>query len=413
MKRVPKKWLDYTAWTVEQHAEHLRTDPTYLAYFAKFNAESVEKFITEYASKKHNSYTTEAFFKQSYESYKTYFLSHADRYIDQILQKKLFNLQCQWRACLIELPLVDIIDDFEYWSLDNCIRACPFIPPITEDEIDLCIRFLLEDMDFGHCNNAYIEDFFQDYDKFKNQLFVDEHEGTPEAEAVSRRSCAEMPNLYHFFDTFQGTTHLINLPNIRGEKERPFEDKGQSLRYEEREKELKEKGMYKEPKRPNLDAEGRPLTDADKPSLYTHNADEFIEQAEDERTKDMLKAYEHYKKRNHNLNYDGLDEDIEVLKEFDEPIPIDALSDWRIAVRLAAARFRQKKAAEMLPYAYDSYLLEFDEGEDVEQIIAQRVAHVKYNNQYNIYDQLLRCKKEFLNGREALTGKRDFDYLND
>ncbi len=411
MKRTPKKWIDYTDWTVEQHMEHLRTEPAYLAYYAKFNPDSIEAFIKEYAYRKHMDYQSEAFYKERYESYQTRFLHHAERYLEQILQKKLFNLQCQWRAGIIDLPLVDIIADFDYWSSN--IRACPFIPPITEAEIDLCIRFLHEKIDWSNCNDCYVEDIFQDYDRFKNQLFVDAHEGSPEAEALLGYDCVEMPDLYTFFDTFQGTTDLINLPNIRGEKEKEYAAKGWRIGYEERVAESKANGTYKPHKSEELDEEGNPVPYVHVPDLAAYNASKFIEAVEDERTKDMHRAYDHYRKRNHDLNYEGLEEDLEVLKEFDEPIPIEAYSDWRIAVRLAAYRFRQKKAAEMLPYVYDSYLLEFDDEEDVDKIIAQRVERVQFDNKYNIYTRLLYEKKEFLDGREALTGKRDFDYLND
>ncbi len=413
MKRTPKKWLDYTNWTVEQHIEHLRTNPDYLAYYAKFNPDSIEKFITDYAKRKHNDYTRETFYEEHYESYQMRFYHHAERYLEQILQKKLFNLQCQWRACLIELPLVDIIPDFDYWSSSENIRSCPFIPPITEAEIDLCIRFLNEKIDWGNCNDCYMEDVWQDYDRFKNQLFYDDHEGEPEAEALSGWDCVELPDLYQFFDIYQGTTHLINLPNIRGEKEEEYRRKGSNISYEARVAESKANGTYKPHKSEELDEEGNPIPYVYVPDLDSWDVDKFIEAVEDERTKALYKAYEHYRGRNRDLNYEGLDEDLKVLKEFDEPIPIDAYSDWRIAVRMAAYRFRQKKAAEMLPYVYDTYLLEFDEEMDVDKIIDERVAHVQFNDTYSTYSHLLYYKNEFLDGREALTGKRDFDYLND
>jgi hypothetical protein len=410
MKRTPRKFVDYTDWTVEQHIEHLSTESSYQPFYAQYNSESVERFIKEHAKQKHSLYQKEDYYKEKLESFQTRFLNHAERYIDQILQKKLFNLQCRWRAGQIELPFVDIREDFDYW--ESNIRACPFIPPITEAEIDLCIRFLLEKIDWGHCNNAYIGDVWQDYEKFKNQLFVDEHEGTPEAEALTGYYCEELPDLYLFFDTYQGTGNLINLPDIRGEIEKVFASEGGKLEYDERVAESKANGTYKEYVPPKYDEEGKPLTDADKPDIYSRESDEFLKQYEDERTKSLYKAHDHHRKYDQDLNYDGLDDDLEVLQEFDEPIPIEACSDWRIAVRIAAARYRQKKAAEMLPYAYDTYLLEFDD-EDVDKIIEQRVAHFQYVEKYNTYQHLLYYKEVFLKGREALTGKQDFDYLND
>lgn len=405
MKRTPNKWVDYSDWTIEQHREYLRTEPNYLNYFAQFDPESVERFINDYGKSKYYKYEREEYYKSRYEAYQTHFLSHAERYLEQILQKKLFNLQCLWRADQIELPLVDISDDFVYWS--NNIRACPFIPPITEEEIDLCIRFLKEDIDWGHCNNPYAEDIWQDYEEFKNQLFIDENQGTPEAEEL-RFYATEMPQLYLFFDTYQGTTHLLRLPDIRGKKERVYKDEGRNIAYEERVAVLKAENKIKVDENGNIVHKTTAL-----PILYSSDEAKFIEAAEDERTKDLFKAYEHDRQSNHDLNYEGLEDDLETLKEFDEPIPIEAYSDWRFAVRMATYRFRQKKAAEMLPYVYDSYLLEFDDETDTDKIIAQRVARVQFSDKYGIYKHLLYKKNEFLNGREALTGKRDFDYMND
>ena len=269
MKKRPKKRVDYTGWTIEQHKEYLRTEEVYLEYYKAFNPDSIEEFIEKYAYDKHYLYGRESWYMDRYESYQTRFLSLADDYIDMILQKKLFNLQCQWRACLVELPLIDIISDFDYWSSHSVIRSCPFIPPITEAEIDLCVRFLKEKIDWSLDRYGY-DYLYQTYDRFKNQLFYDEHEGEPEAEALSGWDCVEMPGLYHFFDTFQGTTGLINLPNIRGEKEKEYINKGSELAYEERVAAMKAAGTYKTHKWEELDEDGKPKYPY-LPDLYAFN----------------------------------------------------------------------------------------------------------------------------------------------
>lgn len=413
MKERPKKnRVDYTGWTIEQHKEYLRTEEVYLNYYSQYDPDSIEEFISQYANEKHRLYGNEAFYVDRYESHQTEFLSLADDYIDKILQKKLFNLQCQWRACLVELPFIDIIADFDYWSSYTVIRSCPFIPPITEEEIELCTRYLKEKIDWS-LDRYGDEEHYQTYDRFKNQLFYDEHEGEPEAEALSGWDCVEMPGLYRYFDTYQGTSGLINLPNIRGEKEKEYIKKGSQLAYEERVAAMKAAGTYKTHKWEETDEDGNPIPYIYIPSLSAYNPSQFIEATEDERTKTLFKAYAHSRKLGMNLNYDGMDDDLDFLQAHDEPIRIDAHDDWRIAIRLATYRFKQNKAAEMLPYAYDSYLLEFDDEMDVNEIIANRVANFQYpkEDKYNLHERLMYEKEEFLNGREALTGRRDFDYL--
>jgi hypothetical protein len=406
MKRAPKKWIDYTGWTVEQHKAYLRTEEAYLTYYKQFNPDSVEDFIRGYASSKHTMLGSEEHYRYMFDKPKTRFMDLADRYINHILQKKLFNLQCQWRACLVELPLVDFRGDFDYW--ESNIRSCPFLPLITQEDIDLCIRFLHERYDDSH--NNYIETVWQDYEGFKNQIFFDDQEEEDErnVKLPYRGSCIALPELYDFFDTYQGTTHLLNLPDIRGRKEEPFREKGWWDGYNKR---VAEHKAEKEQKAAEAAATGGDNQVPSLPNLVWYKPQAFIEAVEDEHTQEVYKMSNYANKPINYYNYDGLEDDLKLLQEFDEEIPIEAHKDWRSAILLAVYRFKQKKAAEMLPYAYDSYMLEFDEDEDIDTRIARRVANHQYENKYSTYDHLVYYKEEFLDGREALTGKRDFNYL--
>ncbi len=415
MKRAPKRWIDYTDWTVEQHEDYLRTEEAYLTYYAQFNPDSVDGFIKSYASSKYFMFSSEDYYKRMFEGYKTRFIDLADDYIDYILQKKLFNLQCQWRACLVELPLIDYTGDFDYW--ESHIRSCPFIPPITQEDIDLCVRFLHEKFDDSH--NNYIEKVWQDYEGFKNQIFLDDQEEEDEDKVKLPYSARgiDLPELYAFFDTYQGTTHLLNLPDIRGQKEKPFKDKGRRLAYDVRvaenaAKKAQEAAAQLEAAR-LLAAEGNAEMPPPLPSLGYYSREKFIAAVEDEHTQEVYKMSNYSNKPLNYLNYDGLEDDLKLLQEFYEEIPIEANSDWRAAIQLAVYRFKQRKAAEMLPYAYDSYLLEFDEAEDIDAMIARRVANHDFKDEDNLYsfNQHQYYKEEFLDGREALAGKRDFNYL--
>jgi hypothetical protein len=105
---------------------------------------------------------------------------------------------------------------------------------------------------------------------------------------------------------------------------------------------------------------------------------------------------------------------VNFLREFDEPIPIEANDTWKGGIICAVKKFKQKKAAEMLAYAYDTYLMEFDEDLPLDQLIAQRVERYKYPEVEEGEDLIVwrinLHKNRILNGREALDGKRDFDY---
>jgi hypothetical protein len=109
---------DYTDWTKEDFAEDLR----YQAYFDDYSAESVADFILKYADDKYGWHSNKKRIYSSADYRRTQFLSDAERFLEYILQKKLFNLQCLWRADLIDLPLVECSYDFNYFGNDilNC-----------------------------------------------------------------------------------------------------------------------------------------------------------------------------------------------------------------------------------------------------------------------------------------------------
>ena len=212
MRKPRHEPIDYSTWTLEQFTEELKTKQEYLDYFEKFDPNSIDAFIDEYAPKKYQMFQNQESYKSGTEYFKSRFINLADEYIDMILQKKLFNLQCEWRAGLIQLPLVRICKDFEYWS--RHIRACPFIPIVTPEEIDLCISFLKEEYD-EYADAIIIGNKWQYYELFKYGESQEE-DNNEDAEEVSTTS---MPPLYQYFDLYQNTAGLINLPDVRGEKE--------------------------------------------------------------------------------------------------------------------------------------------------------------------------------------------------
>ena len=62
--------------------------------------------------------------------------------LGNIQQKKLFDKQCQWRAETFTHPAIETTSDFNYWEKN--ILNCPFIDPITEEDVALYIEFLQE-----------------------------------------------------------------------------------------------------------------------------------------------------------------------------------------------------------------------------------------------------------------------------
>ena len=63
--------------------------------------------------------------------------------LKEILQKKLFDMQCLWRAEKIIIPEINVSSDFRYWEAN--IFNCPFIEPVTENEIEIILKHLTKE----------------------------------------------------------------------------------------------------------------------------------------------------------------------------------------------------------------------------------------------------------------------------
>jgi hypothetical protein len=415
MKREPMKRMDYTDWTVEQHAEYLKAHPAYQAYFANYSKTTVDYFISSYADVKHAMLADKARHKADYEEHRTIFMRLADDFIDIILQKKLFNLQCRWRAGEMDLPHVLSTHDFSFW--EHNIRSCPIIPPITEDEIDICIRFLTENIDYETPDWDDCGWEWQDYETFKMMMgFFDEEEeeNTANTEGYENDDDdddeddepyidedGEYPAIYKFFDKHQNTRFLMASRDVRTPKQERYMDETRRLYREREEAAAKANGTWREPD-PVLRQEE--MDHFRQPGLL--NAAEFVEAVEDGDTKEAYR----YKMYWQNIFSEWHTEDfVEFLTQFNEPIAIEVHEDWRKAVELTARRFRQKKIVEMLPYAFAAYSLEFDEEQTPETLVAEKVARYVHDPGKDYFGILLHARGMLLDGRESLDGVRDLN----
>ncbi len=79
-----------------------------------------------------------------YESSLEYLLHQHDKaarkFLWTIQHQKLFDLECQWRAELVDVPGARITADFEDWH--QCIEQCGAVPAVSADELALLDAFL-------------------------------------------------------------------------------------------------------------------------------------------------------------------------------------------------------------------------------------------------------------------------------
>lgn len=361
MKRQSRDFRDYTGWTQEDFANDLRTNPRYQAFYKDYNPESIERFIESYASSKHHVYVMKSYYYKDAEHQQAQFLSSAERFLTIILQKKLFNLQCLWRSKQIDLPGIEYTKDFCYF--EKHIWDCPYIEPITEEEIELATRFLLEEDDD---TDEYFEEW-QNYEGFK--IWDNEDDEDDKNDIMKSfnhdyyTDAMPIPAFYIYYDNYFKTGHLLNLPDLRWESEKYYHDavREENVRLHALET------ANQPPKKPYV------------PDLWAYGEDsrKFIEACEDQTTKELFELKE--KQVSFRID-DGENEDLKFLIELHskgENIALVPHTNWYDAISETANLVRRKKTAEMLPYAYEAYMFEFED-QDIPALMAERLARFKF-----------------------------------
>ncbi|MBI4931226.1 MAG: hypothetical protein HY841_10725 [Bacteroidetes bacterium] len=350
----------------------LRTNPRYKPFFEKFNSRSVEDFIGDYPADKIRWLEHGSWMFERDEKHKLHYYTKAEHCFFEIQQKKLFDLQCKWRAEQIKLDGVEICYDFDYW--EHHIHNCPFLPAVTMEEVEIYIQYL-------HSNNVEMDEWFggfldtqwQDYENIKEEYQQDE-------------DTFYMPEWYDFHNSRTGMGILLTLPNIRGEKE----DFYLNLHHKP--------GMEKSKEREAAKSE-----DEKKPSLRSHGEtlEEFISQFEARHVRNCYNAY-HHKGRKYIDDDDELKEAIETLLNAEKEITISFGMDWREAILETAKRYDADVIAELLPRAHEEYLQKTELGFITEDMEAE--PHPSKDSTRGIW------MENILHGRELNAEPRNLNF---
>jgi hypothetical protein len=244
--------------------------------------------------------------------------NRADASIWLIQQRKLFELQCKWRAGKIDLPDVHTTWDFEYWS--DLIQRCPLIPPITQEEYDLYHGYVLSE-DYDDCERYGAR--WQTYDVLK--LWDEEEDEEDDS----------YPAWYSYWERFKGESDWRLLPDIRGQKEHEY--------WRLANKELFEKAskVTVPDKRPYL------------ATWFFEERENFFKTCEP----DLLRHFYAYEREaDWEDAEDRLRQAIWTLLDFDEPLPMEYNDDWREGIFSAARRADQIRLAKACDAAFKDYL---------------------------------------------------------
>ena len=372
------------AWFTEQHAagrfaEWLEGHQVNVSW-------SVESFAKSYGTAYANHRAYGSSFAGWLDEQSLQYREAAVRLLWQIQRKKLFDLQCRWRAGQVTIPDVSIIEDFEYW--DGRLHRCPFLPPITDEEFAL-YRAYAQSADFEpDLYNA------QDYDTFRTEHTAADNAGIA------------IPEWYLFHNVRTGHDALLLLPDVRGEREMHYR---QVLNAHRSARAAAEKAATGEPEVPPPPP---PAPPDPRPRLLWHDYHQDTKGNEEHVAYDFLRRFapepgvlQHLRAVN-STRFDDrphIKAAFELLLEVRDttPIPIEAHADWREALKLTAARYEREQTLAALDIVYDDYRMREQLG----------LAHAPYNEYPESNRiQLLIGRLDVLKGRILCGEPPEFDY---
>lgn len=344
-------------------------------YLQNYCSYSIDSFLKSYASKKAHLAQCYEFYQQIYlekENADLGYQKKAENLLMAILQKKLFNMQLLWRARQMDIEGIQICYDFQFW--EKHIASCPFIPPITETEIEMIKDYLLLDNDADQFER-YSGISWQDYD---TNMIRDE-----------QGLLGEMPDWYEFYDLRMGTGTLLLLPNPKGDREEFY----LNLTRIENRKTNPSKFEYRADYKPIIIGYGKDLIEF---AQHFESDKYFIE---------LFKYYNFYQDlESQDPNRDDIRAAVEILFTADRPVHFSPDLNWDKSIVKTAKRYYNTRILEALDFVFEQYNLMKDLGIS------------KYSNLNKIKDEYQNdiilgiYRDSILKGRQLNGEPCDFNY---
>lgn len=369
--------------------DDLNSNEKYKEYFEKYNPASVKGFIESYARRKAGWLEWGPNHVQREMNEKMKYKEIASSMLWEIQQKKLFNLQCHWRAREMELPGIEVSWDFLKW--EQKIKTCPYIDPITQQEFDLYKAYMTSDSYMPrHFMSAW-----QAYDFYRTEYLNGEGE-----------SMMPTPAWYIYYDTMMGTGSLFMLPNSKGEQEQFYLGLVKK-KEEEKAKKSKKKKTAKD-QLPAIIKAINPRFDGKPPLIPDYKTKEdFIKKFED---KSLLKYFRAMEKEDDTWMEDqALDDCIELfsfdMEGEDKNIVFKNPDDLKESMFRAAADYELRRIVDHLDVAFEEYRMKVDNN------ISFQESNEIMDFADNAFNSIITfIKDQLLQGRELNGEPRDFNY---
>lgn len=346
-------------------AAEMYANDRYKSFFDQYQEDSVKAFVDYYANRKAHLEVYGDITKTQQEHVIVSYHKDAWARLVEIQHKKLFDIECQWRAEEISgLPDIEITKDFS--EVAESVLDYEGLPPITTDEIEHYQTYLrIPQAVVYYCS---FRPHYPDYGQLKDRY--------------SKHSDTEI-EYFDFHNLHTGNDTLLLLPDIREQKELEYINFGKG-NTDESDNEKSES----EPKQ------------ADKPylSLYGNESIEFAERFGDKKMANFLREWDYWMQEKPDEIFDWA---FLYLKDcYRDEIPIMANQDWKEGLYLAAINHHNNQVADLLPTIHQEYLMKKELGMPV---IADK-------NKFQGFKVSDIWKEAILRGRERKGEPRDFNF---
>ena len=309
---------------VKNTIKELYGNARYWEFFKTFSEESVHDFIIEYASKKAYYLINGNQLVSKKEREQFLFRDLAENCLWEIQQKKLFNLQAEWRAGLIDLNGVEVTRDF--YCIEKAIRKCTFLSPVTASELNIYIDYL----ESGEYHEKTWFYHWQDYDSIKN----------------ANENKEVVPAWYRYYDSKMGTDYLMLLPDKKGEEEKQFLAAWRKQNGVQHELEMQEDEIYQ--------GTGPDL------NMNYETLDFFIKTFEN---KNLLNYFQSAEKKPKDVSDEALLQDaLRLLQKAETNVRLPDAPDWKQSVIKGATLYKTNQIFANLPIVFDEYLFRIKSG---------------------------------------------------
>lgn len=320
--------------TLKEIIDDLNSNEVYQPFFKKYGQNFKEIFINRYSEMKLKCLEKKEKQDDDEEKEEIDWMNTAYRHLFVIQHKKLFDVQCQWRADKITLPGVEITNSFLLWT--NDILNCPHIEPINDEDIAWYKEFLLSD---GSAIDSWGWFSWHEFDELKNLLLT------------GHAKDDYYPQYFDFHNRKTGNEIYLSLPDLAKERE---------------EKWLK---MYHR----KLGSEGKlhkhvpgSIT-LDEVKMIHHNMDEtadfFVHTYENKKVQQAFSTFNKLvANKQTNQDLEKLELLIYDLWKYESKEIFDSSLHWKEALKTAHQKHMCKTLIPYLETAYEAYCLKRQTG---------------------------------------------------